>query len=100
MSNKKNLDSYFENRIERFSKNLGLKSLCLEEFKKYNVNKIKKIISNSNKNFNFYINNTLCMNYKDFDHILKRRKIYMTKKVNLPGYYQIIKQLKKIKYFS
>ena len=98
LSNKKNLGSYFENRIEHFSKNLGLKSLCIEELKKYKINKIKKIINNSNKNFNFYINNTLCMNYKDFDHILKRRKIYMVKKINLPGFYQIIKQLKKIKY--
>ena len=59
---------------------------------------IKKIVNNSNKKFDSYIHNTLCMNYKDFDKILKRKKFFMAKKENLPGYYQIIEQLKKIKY--
>ena len=97
LSNKKNLGLYFENLTENFSKNLNIKNHCMNEIKNYNNKKIIKIINNSNKKTENYINDTLCINFKDFKKVTNSDKKIIYKSNNLPGYQQIINYLKKIK---
>ena len=54
-------------------------------------------INNSNKKVDKYINDTLCINFKDFKKVINCDQKAIYKSNNLPGYQQIINHLKKIK---
>ena len=89
---------YFENLTENFSKNLNIKNHCMNEIKNYNNKKIIKIINNSNKKTENYINDTLCINFKDFKKVTNSDKKIIYKSNNLPGYQQINLTKSSLKY--
>jgi hypothetical protein len=97
LSDEKNLGIYYEQLIKNFSKNLNIKHYCMQDIQNFKNNEIIKIINKSNKKMDNYINSTLCMNYKNFNKVIKNDKKIVKNNKNLPGYQQIIDHLKKIK---
>ena len=98
LSNKNDMGPYYSHLINACSKTFAIKNYEMSDLINFKKKEIIKLVNNSNKNLENFINNVLCINYKDFTKIINGNKKYIHKINNLPGYLQIINYLKKIKY--
>ena len=95
LTHKETMGNYLHVLSQRFPKKLNTNCYDMDDFLKLSDYEINKIIKDSNKYYDKYIKNNLCMNYNNFEKTFFHKKKSNKNFESLPGNIQILYHLNK-----